>query len=359
MAHEHLRKEKDCLNCGTIVTGDYCPHCGQKNVEPKQSLGHMISHFFQDVTHFDGKFFETIKVLITKPGFLSEEYMKGRRAKYVDPVRMYLFLSFVLFFLMFSLPEPEGGAHTAKGHVLSHADSMQLKRTERIKDSLNNLKPMDTLARGFKVRAEGANIAFKTDQDFALNRFLNGIKDTTIAQYEANQKALPQSKRDGFFRRYFVKRFIGFDEYQHKHPETYWNDIGDIMLHSIPKMLFVSIPIFAFLLWLFYIRSRRNYYFVTHGIFTLHLYCAIFLLLILDLPFDYVDNHIANNIEAAIILLLPMFYLYKAMRRFYKQRRAKTILKFLLMMVSSFVVFIVLLLFFLVNTILSIGVSGH
>src|SRR5687768_8413396 len=83
VSHDHIRKERDCLNCGTVVTGQYCQECGQKNVEPRQSLWHLITHFFNDLTHFDGKFFLTLKLLIIRPGFVSEEYVKGRRTKYL------------------------------------------------------------------------------------------------------------------------------------------------------------------------------------------------------------------------------------------------------------------------------------
>ena len=101
MSHIPQRKEKDCLNCGAIVQGRFCHVCGQENVVPKESFWHMVIHFFYDITHFDSKFFETLKDLVTKPGFLSKEYMKGRRASYLHPVKMYVFTSAV-FFLRFT-----------------------------------------------------------------------------------------------------------------------------------------------------------------------------------------------------------------------------------------------------------------
>ncbi len=61
--------------------GRYCHQCGQKNLEPKETVGHLVLHFFNDVTHFDGKFFSTVKYLLRKPSFLSAEYTVGRRAR--------------------------------------------------------------------------------------------------------------------------------------------------------------------------------------------------------------------------------------------------------------------------------------
>src|SRR6188508_2088505 len=70
----------------------------------------MFTHFFYDITHFDGSFFVTLKDLLFKPGFLSKEYMLGRRKKYLHPVRMYVFTSavfFLVFFSMFHVSENE------------------------------------------------------------------------------------------------------------------------------------------------------------------------------------------------------------------------------------------------------------
>ena len=61
--------------------GRYCHVCGQENVEPKESFWHLLTHFFNDITHFDGKFFITLKDLLFKPGFLSKEYMIGQAGK--------------------------------------------------------------------------------------------------------------------------------------------------------------------------------------------------------------------------------------------------------------------------------------
>ena len=107
MSHGKERKEKDCLNCGTAVYGRYCHVCGQENAEPKETFFGMVAHFFYDITHFDGKFFTTLKDLLFYPGFLSAEYMKGRRMSYLNPIRMYVFTSAIFFLIFFSISELE------------------------------------------------------------------------------------------------------------------------------------------------------------------------------------------------------------------------------------------------------------
>jgi hypothetical protein len=107
VSHTKEREEKICLNCGAQLTGRYCQVCGQENTEPKETVWGLVSHFFNDITHFDGKFFSTVKYLIAKPGFLSAEYIKGRRASYLHPIRMYVFTSAFFFIIFFSLFPPE------------------------------------------------------------------------------------------------------------------------------------------------------------------------------------------------------------------------------------------------------------
>ena len=107
MSHLKERKEKNCLNCQTTVIGRYCHQCGQENLEPKETVWHLVQHFFNDITHFDGKFFATVKLLLRKPGFLSAEYIAGRRMSYLNPIRMYVFTSAFFFIILFSLKKPE------------------------------------------------------------------------------------------------------------------------------------------------------------------------------------------------------------------------------------------------------------
>jgi len=62
-------------------------------------VAHEAVHEF---LHLDGKIFQTLQLLVTKPGELTLEYLRGRRARYISPVRLYLTLS-LLFFAVASL----------------------------------------------------------------------------------------------------------------------------------------------------------------------------------------------------------------------------------------------------------------
>ncbi len=351
MSHIPGRKEKDCLNCGTIVQGRYCQHCGQENVVPKETFWHMVTHFFYDITHFDSSFFTTVKILAFKPGFLSREYMNGRRARYLHPIRMYVFTSavfFLLFFGVFStgatfetnfdkplLPE-EIKALIAKKEKELARDSGRtylLQQLALLKDSsqIVTLEKLSVLA-----------------DDFPISNFSGNAKKYKSAKaYDSAQALLPAAERDGWFKTRISRREIEVNSKYSRNPEQAFKKLGDVILHRLPYMLFVSLPLFALLLKLVYIR-RKQFYFADHGVFTIHLYIFSFILLMLVFALSRLEDMVHSGFINFIIFLLflgLLFYLYKGMRNFYGQGRWKTLVKFLF--VALFSLLMMLILFFI------------
>lgn len=96
------RKEDICPNCKTSLSdnNNFCHNCGQENHSRQATIGILISDFIGDYFTFDSKFFRSAKLLLTKPGALTNEYRQGRRASYISPIRLYLFVSFVYFLII-------------------------------------------------------------------------------------------------------------------------------------------------------------------------------------------------------------------------------------------------------------------
>ena len=399
MSHSKEREEKICLNCGTALTDRYCHNCGQENTEPKETIWTLVSHFFNDITHFDGKFFSTVKYLITKPGFLSAEYIKGRRASYLHPIRMYVFTSaffFIIFFSLFnagdmikgdkddaeqlkeltaassSLKEklPATGdadlkaamrrsinnidAHAAalQGAVLvkERTDSIRRAKTNMLLDSAgiemraNSLLPndlLDSIAVNTKKNADSS----KADMDISK---MEGFDYRSKIAYDSVQKELPANKRDGWFKRKLVNKVIIYKTKYKNDKKEAGALMVEKMLHTLPQALFVSLPVFAFILMLLY--TRRKFYYADHAIFAIHLYCANFMILLLYFGIDKIK--LASgwkwlSILEALLILSIFFYLYKAMSKFYLQGRAKTILKFILLNIVFYFVVVILLVTFI------------
>ncbi len=86
-----------CLNCGTPLTGPFCPQCGQKASETDPTLRTFLQDTTQELTDLDGKVPRTVVALFTKPGLLTKDFLAGRRARWIPPLRIYLFASLAYF----------------------------------------------------------------------------------------------------------------------------------------------------------------------------------------------------------------------------------------------------------------------
>ena len=96
--HTH---EGACLNCGTELVGPHCHACGQR-AHVHRTLGAFFHDLLHGVLHFEGKTWRTIPMLAWKPGQLTREYIDGKRARYVSPIALFLFVVF-LSFALFSM----------------------------------------------------------------------------------------------------------------------------------------------------------------------------------------------------------------------------------------------------------------
>jgi hypothetical protein len=409
VSHLKERKEKICLNCNANLHGRYCHVCGQENLEPKESVWHLTTHFFNDITHFDGKFFSTVKLLITKPGFLSKEYMIGRRASYLNPIRMYVFTSAVFFLIFFSLnvgnkivnlneqnkSEAKEGVtdwekqkNILEKKIVSNSDK---DVAEEFKDSLDDINSKiaaakkvygDTTTKKFtedevpllfmranldSLKKAGIpnEIANKIDSSLKKRSEHDSSEDTwnnykTVAAYDSAQQQLPENRKDGFFKRLFNRKLIAVNEVAKKDKKSYFEHFKENFIHSFPKILFISLPFFALILKLVYIR-RKQYYYTNHGIFAIHLYCAIFILMLLLIILNKLSNaaslpwlNVVNIIINVAVWIYIFIYTYKAMRVFYMQRRFKTFLKYCIVGFLALIVNIILLAIFIVISAISV-----
>jgi len=101
----HLH-EGACLNCGTPLIGPHCHACGQR-AHVHRTLGAFFHDLLHGVLHFEGKTWRTLPLLAWKPGLLTREYIDGRRARYVSPIALFLFVVFLSFALFSMLGGPE------------------------------------------------------------------------------------------------------------------------------------------------------------------------------------------------------------------------------------------------------------
>lgn len=319
MSHFKERTEKNCLNCNTEVAGRFCQNCGQENLEPKESAWHLVQHFFSDITHFDGKFFSSGWLLFRRPGFLSLEYMRGRRASYLNPIRMYVFTSAVFFLVFFGV-----------FNVKSLSKQFD-KSTAQMPDSLKNEIRHGLEKDSIPFRLDGG-MGFRRTDTAKSSRKVDADDYVSVTEYDSVQSSLPPNEKDGWLARLFIRRSIQIRKNYEGNQSEMMKELIDKFLHTFPYILFISLPLYALFLKLLYIRHKKFYY-VDHGIFLIHLYVFTFLFFLLMIGLtklnDYTGWQVFNWIIFAL-LLYGIYYAFRAMRNFYGQGRMKTLTKFLL-----------------------------
>jgi hypothetical protein len=88
-----------CENCATELAGAYCHACGQRALEGNElTVRHALTTTADDVLHLESKTLRSM-LLLVKPGFLTAEYLAGRRAPYTSPIKLYLAAAAIFFLL--------------------------------------------------------------------------------------------------------------------------------------------------------------------------------------------------------------------------------------------------------------------
>ena len=121
-----------CANCGSPLMGRYCSSCGQRADVHAHSVGHFLHEFAEALTHADSRVWGTLVPLLRRPGFLTREYFAGRRARYLEPLRVYLFMS-VMFLLLGAML---GSAHDSGSHLKVQVDKPKAAECEEMQTNL-------------------------------------------------------------------------------------------------------------------------------------------------------------------------------------------------------------------------------
>lgn len=120
-----------CANCGATLLGPFCQACGQKAASPNVSLHEVAHEAFEEFSHVDGKILQTVRLLLTKPGALTREFLDGRRQRYVSPLRLYLTCSLIFFALAGVAPQADRPVFTVTGGIKGE-ETLEPQRREEL-----------------------------------------------------------------------------------------------------------------------------------------------------------------------------------------------------------------------------------
>ncbi|MGH2665228.1 DUF3667 domain-containing protein [Flavobacterium sp.] len=298
MGKHALRNDMTCLNCHHVVEKRFCPNCGQENKHTKESFHFLFTHFFEDFTHYEGSFWKTIKYLLFYPAKLTNEYLSGKRQAYVQPVKLYIFISFITFFLL---------------SVLSTSE--------------NNKE--ETVKAGAK---DTSVTEIKSSSQKIIGRF------KSVAAFDSIQKTLPEEEKARGVEIWIGRKIAAINE--HNTREEFKEKFTESISHNLPKVIFLFMPLFAFTIWLFH--NKKRWYYYEHGVFTLHYFSMILLsftvFTLLCWILGFVENVIATEdiipLLGTIIFFWCIFYFFRSHSRFYRESKLVSRIK------SSFILFI-------------------
>ena len=254
------------------------------------SIRHLIGESFLDYFHFDSKFFRTILPLIFKPGFLTREFMKGKRKSYLEPFRLFLVISIIYFLLL-----PYSGDSTYdQGKIDQPGNS-------HAPGNSHNTKPLKYTIQGLSLSETGKD---------SIRR---EIDSTGLKKYIDKHYA-----KEGWAIKLLLKQAFKILVYSGQSFFT-------VLEHTASKMIFLLIPFFALLMKLFFLKSKRIYF--EHLVFSLHTHSFIFLVLTVGLLIDFLIP-----VSMFLLIMIALVYLFFAIKNNYGESIGRTFWKFFLLM---------------------------
>ncbi len=323
------RPEDQCENCGALLHGPYCSQCGQKSADRIVPVWHMINEALEAVFELDVRVFRTFPKFLFLPGRLTKEYIEGRRKRYIRPFRLYLFATFLLFTTLalttssgFSVPFPPAAATAPVDTTqAAAADVPEAPSSPDTTGFVGIPLEEDGPASGEASSRDGAIFGPREEREKMARRI---EEDTSVIQVEG---VFDESAANDQLERTLRQNL----------PDIIRNpwDFVESLIDRGPYAMFLMLPIFAFLLKIFYIRRGRLY--VEHMIFSLHVHAFAFFAFTLGIFLNQSSVGWMNT-AAVWVEASPLLYLVLAMGHVYDQGLIKSIVKaFILLTIYSIV----------------------
>lgn len=321
-----MSKTTQCKNCEKHFdeSFDYCPYCGQESAD-KLTFGVLFSNTIGNYFAVDARFFKSFIPLMVKPGILARRFVDGKRLSYLHPAQFYLFISVVFFFIFSFTVRKVDNDLTQKfqkefrGEIA--IDSLEFKRDSiGIEIAKKALKENPVLTNIAKEDLNVIDSVLTAEQKNPKSTFSFSQKkmDSLIisgAPLEEKLSLMGLDEGDSLIKRKFFTQVL-------KLYEQKGGGILKTLYDTIPITMFLMLPLFAFLLKIFYWKKGT---FAHHMVFSFYFFTFIFT----SLCFLIIGNMI---FEIPVWLKLIFFfsfiiYLMIALRNFYKSSRISAFFK--------------------------------
>src|SRR5882762_11604887 len=318
-----------CENCGAELVGPHCAQCGQAAIDYRRSFRHVIVDVLDSFLNWDSKFFATIGLLIAKPWRLTNEFLAGKRVRYLHPLRLYLLVSILFFFVI---------NYWAKS---IHADPSKLSADDRA-DIAAELNDPD-IPPAVKARIRGALDAKGRTQPKAQTSPSPETAVTPQPSVIASPSpSVTSPSPSGDFRplvQFDKPPSDRFEKWLEQRAKEKMGEHGSKMalfiatlFNNLPYMMLCCIPLFAFVLKVLYVRKRIFY--IDHLVYALHIhsfaYLTIMLIVLITIGLSRsIPGTSAGWLIAALWITFAV-RVFLSIRRVYRQGWFFTVFKFFL-----------------------------
>jgi len=331
-----------CPNCYYPLPsfGNYCSHCSQKFTDGKVTFWVLVRDFFESVLNIDSKLFRTTGALFI-PGKLTEAYFQGKQKRYVPPLRLFFVLAVVHFAIIgyFTLEEMERGLADSLESSRSEAymavfrdelDSARVKIEKDFPDQQAVVAAFDSLDLYLEdTREDSMNLSYAV-YDGSLSFKTETVKVAVYDVMEMPLDSLPDYYGvEGFWQQLVLRQVAKLNREG--------GDFGGYVFSKLIWMVVLMMPALALVLKLLYIRRHR--YYVEHVVFSFHYHAFAFLIASILMIVGFQTGKDIEGTLTTLFFIGVLLYLYKAMRRFYAQRRIKTFLKFVIVNFAYMMIF--------------------
>ena len=251
-------EQQRCRNCGHQVDGEYCSNCGQREGRADRRFMDLAGEIVGDVSDVDSRFWRTLVSLLFRPGYLTAEFIAGRRARYLPPLRLYLVFSFIVFLVM----------------AIDASNALE---------SGNGVEVVDESGEVVAFDPNDVADAF-LGEDGAEPEVSIGIADEQSPQWMQDLQA----------------RLEGNARQLNDDPSEFIED----MVSFLPQMMFILLPLFACLMLLAYLASPFHY--LQHLVFALHYHSFVYLLYLVDHLIGYGGIEIGGWLALWLVAYLPL-----------------------------------------------------
>jgi hypothetical protein len=265
--------QAQCKNCETELHGHFCAHCGQTDRPLDPTMHDLLHELTHELLHLDGKIFLTFKMLVFHPGQLTAEFLSGRRARFIGPVRLYLTMSLLFFLLMAHDPTEK---HSGKAEV--------------------------------KQADQGEQY---TDKDDPVQVAKN--KDDAGITINIGDDDSGKSEKHSWLRQYLHRKISDPEAFKHE------------MMTNISHAIFLMIPVFALALRMAY--YKRHYRYPAYIYFSLHYHAIVFLLFAMGVLASWLHSGLIDTLVFFVVLFAPLMYLHHSMRRVFGGTHLRTALR--------------------------------